>query len=165
MASYDFGKDTVCNWIRNNVPKDATILDVGACDGKWKHLLPEYDMDACEIFQPNADIIEDLYSYIFVGDIHDYRYDHYDLVIFGDVIEHMEVDRAQETLAYAKAHSGYMIVGVPFQYPQGELYGNKYEEHLQPDLTFDIFNQRYPGFGVLARPIEGYCYFLCPPDA
>lgn len=165
MASYDYGKDTVCNWIRHNIPKDATILDVGACDGKWKYLLPEYDMDACEIFQPSAENLEGLYDFVFAGDIYDYRYDHYDLVIFGDVIEHMEVDRAQEVLSYAKAHSSYMIIGVPFQYPQGELYGNKYEEHLQPDLTFDIFNQRYPGFGVLARPIEGYCYFLCPPNA
>lgn len=159
MASYDYGKDTVCNWIRNNVPKDATILDVGACDGKWKRLLPEYDMDACEIFQPNADIIEDLYSYIFVGDIYDYKYDHYDLVIFGDVIEHMTVDRAQAVLEYAAKHSSRVIIGVPFLYPQGELYGNPFEQHLQPDLTPELFNERYPGYVVLVQPTDGYCYY------
>lgn len=164
MASYDYGKVDVCNWIRKNIPKDATILDVGACDGKWRTLLSEYgEMYACEIFEPNADIISDMYNHVFVGDIYDYRYDHFNLVIFGDVIEHMPVPRAQAVLEYAKAHSDFIIVGVPFKYPQGSLYGNQYEEHLQPDLTMELFNERYPGFEVLAQPIPGYCYFLCPP--
>ena len=96
MASYDYGKDYVCAWIRENVPRDAEILDVGACDGKWRNLLPEYqNMDAVEIYEPNASCIEDLYRLVVNEDIYDFRYKWYDLVIFGDVLEHLSVDRAQ----------------------------------------------------------------------
>ena len=34
MGSYDYGKDVMCKWIRENVPTTASVLDVGACDGK-----------------------------------------------------------------------------------------------------------------------------------
>ena len=75
MASYDYGKDYVCAWIRENVPRDAEILDVGACDGKWRNLLPEYqNMDAVEIYEPNASCIEDLYRLVVNEDIYDFHY-------------------------------------------------------------------------------------------
>ena len=54
MSSYDYGKPEVCAWIRRHFPPETTILDVGACDGKWRRLLPEYpNMDAVEAFEPN----------------------------------------------------------------------------------------------------------------
>lgn len=161
MASYDYGKAEVCQWIRQNIPRDAAILDVGACDGKWRKLLPEYtNMDAVEIFQPNADMIDHLYSAVYCLDIYDYHYDTYDIVIFGDVIEHMTVDRAQKVLEYAKDHARYIIIGVPFLYQQGELYGNQYEAHLQPDLTAELFDQRYPGFKTLVDAAQNYRYYI-----
>lgn len=160
MASYDYGKDYVCAWIRENIPRDAEILDVGACDGKWRNLLPEYqNMDAVEIYEPNASCIEDLYRLVVNEDIYDFHYKWYDLVIFGDVLEHLTVERAQTVLDYAAKHSSRVIIGVPFLYPQGELYGNPFEQHLQPDLTPELFNERYPGYVVLVQPTNGYCYY------
>ena len=160
MASYDYGKDYVCAWIRENVPRDAEILDVGACDGKWRNLLPEYqNMDAVEIYEPNASCIEDLYRLVVNEDIYDFHYKWYDLVIFGDVLEHLTVERAQAVLEYASHHSSRVVIGVPFLYPQGELYGNPFEQHLQPDLTPELFNERYPGYVVLVQPTNGYCYY------
>lgn len=150
MSSYDYGKDKVLEWIHENVPTDATILDVGSCDGKWRTMLSEYpNVDACDIFAPNIEATRTMYRESYCMDILDYKYKHYDLVIFGDIIEHMDVGGAQAALKYAKAHSNAVIVSVPYRYPQGALYGNPWEAHIQADLTESLFDERYPGFKPL----------------
>ena len=54
MSSYGYGKAEVCRWVRETFPPESTVLDVGACDGAWRRLLPEYAaMDAVEIFGMN----------------------------------------------------------------------------------------------------------------
>ena len=158
MGSYYYGKDQVCAWIRENIPVTASVLDVGPCDGIWQRLLPEYRMDACEIFEPNARACFPLYKTVFCCDIAELGYGHYDFVIFGDVIEHMDVAKAQEVLAYAEDHSHDILVAVPFLYHQGELYGNKWERHIQDDLTEQLFNERYPGFTQIWRTND-YAYY------
>ena len=55
MGSYNYDKEEICTWVRERFPASASILDVGAGDGKWRKLLHEYpNMDAVEIFGPNA---------------------------------------------------------------------------------------------------------------
>lgn len=164
MASYEYGKAEVCEWIRQNFPKGSTCLDVGACDGVWFDLLGDHlEMDACEIFEPNIQQhrLNDKYNYVFSGDICDYLYGHgqYDLIIFGDVIEHMTVPKAQKVLTYAYERCKDMVVAVPYLYQQGELYGNTYEKHTQDELTEDIFVQRYPDYQILYKPNSQYCYW------
>ncbi len=158
MASKDDGKAEVCAWIRENFSK-ATILDVGACDGKWRKLLPEYTMDAVEIFPPNAEAIKPLYRQVFEGDVCDISYGHYDLIIFGDVIEHMTPARARAALEYAKPRCQDLIIGVPWLYKQDEIYGNPWEKHIQDDLTPPLFALRYKGFAVLYNAGYDYCYY------
>ena len=157
MGSYDVGKAEVCKWIRQTFPSNSVILDVGACDGKWHSLLPEYTMDAVEIFAPYIKWLSG-YRQVFVEDICAFQYDFYDLVIFGDVIEHMSVQSAQSALAYAKQHCRDLIVAVPFLYEQDEVDGNKWQRHIQDDLTADLFNERYPGMAELYRT-DDYCYY------
>ena len=158
MGSYQYGKDEVCAWIRQQFNPECTILDVGACNGKWRGLLPEYIMDAIEIFKPNADALTG-YRLTIRGDISDYRYEWYDLIIFGDVIEHMPIEAAQAVIDYARTHCRDMIIAIPYEYIQDELYGNRWERHIQDDLTPAIFDARYPGFDVLVDPGHNYCYY------
>lgn len=158
MSSYFFGKDIVCAWIRENFSAGTEILDVGACDGIWRQLLPEYTMDAVEIHGPNADRLHG-YRKVFRRDVDELDYEHYDLIIFGDVIEHMDVEKAQRVLAYARPRCRDMVVAVPFLYPQDAFGGNPWEKHLQPDLTAEIFAARYPGFSVLCDTGLNYCYY------
>lgn len=158
MSSYYFGKDIVCAWIRENFSAGTEILDVGACDGIWRQLLPEYTMDAVEIHGPNADRLHG-YRKVFRRDVDGLDYVHYDLIIFGDVIEHMDVEKAQRVLAYARPRCRDMVVAVPFLYPQDAFGGNPWEKHLQPDLTAEIFAARYPGFSVLCDTGLNYCYY------
>lgn len=161
MASFDYGKDQIIDWILRKFDKGATCLDVGACDGKWSDLLGNYlVMDACEIYLPNIweNNLERKYRNVYNADIYDLRYGYYDLIIFGDVIEHMGVRRAQAVIEYALPRCKDLIVAVPFLYAQGALYGNEYERHVQDDLTPEVFAARYPQLKVLFN-IGKYAYY------
>lgn len=159
MPSYDVGKDVVVEWIRKNFNTDSYILDVGACDGKWKKLLPEYHMDAVEIWEPYCKYLteyENVYNYNIVGMIYEY----YDLIIFGDVIEHMTIEEAQQVIKYAYQRCKDMIVAVPFLYPQEAVDGNPWQAHKQPELTAELFAKRYPSLEILHNAEKNnYCYY------
>lgn len=170
MSSYLMGKEMIRDIIRRDLPKGSTALDVGACDGAYFELLHDHlIMDAVEVWAPNVEQynLTGRYREVFVKNIKDVSYDYYDLVIFGDVIEHMTVEDAQSVLEYAKQHSREIIVAVPYQYKQGALYGNPFERHIQDDLTEDVFLERYKGFTV-SIPYFNYGYFVwrkkCDPD-
>ena len=159
MSSNNAGKSEVCDWVRRNFRPEATILDVGACDGLWRQLLPEFpNMYAVEIFGHNYERLKG-YRAKYLADIRDVDYHWYDLIIFGDVIEHLSVKDAQSVLNYAWGRCLDMIIAVPFLYPQGELYGNPHEIHIQDDLTPEIFEQRYPDYEVLFDTGSNYCYY------
>lgn len=162
MSSYLMGKEMIKDIIKRDLPKGSTCLDVGACDGAYFELLHDHlIMDACEVWEPNVERwnLKGRYNEVFVKNIKDVFYNHYDLVIFGDIIEHMTVEDAQKVLEYAKEHSNEVIVAVPYQYKQDAIYGNPYERHIQDDLTEEIFLKRYVGFKV-SIPYFNYGYFV-----
>jgi len=159
MGSYDYGKQKVVAWISGSFPLESSILDVGAGDGKWRQLLREYpNMDAVEAYGPNLQRLNG-YRKVFHADIRDFRFDRYDLIIFGDVLEHLRVKEAQAVLDYARPRCRDMVISVPFLYEQGAIYGNPYEVHIQDDLTPALFEERYPGFEVLCDPGHDYRYY------
>lgn len=159
MGSYYYGKEEVCSWIRQYYRRDARILDVGACDGNWRRLLPEYsNMDAVEAYGPNLGLLHG-YRAVYHADIRDFAYSAYDLIILGDIIEHLTVPDAQKVLAYAAERCADMVVAVPFLYHQGAIYGNPFEVHIQDDLTAEIFAERYPELEILLDTGHNYCYY------
>lgn len=163
MSSYAEGKEFLEGWIRGRFPEGSTCLDVGACDGTWFNRLGEYlVMDAVEIWMPNIERnqLESKYRQVFCADVSELEYGDYDIILFGDVIEHMTVEQAQRVITYAKGHCREMIVAVPFLYRQGPMYGNRWEAHLQEDLTPEKFDERYPGFRMIYRPKPNYAYYV-----
>lgn len=164
MASYNAGKSEIAQWARQQFPDGGTCLDVGACDGIWGKLLGDhFEMFAVEAWAPNVEQhhLRSIYKGVYISDIRSFPLlTHlYDLIIFGDVIEHMSADDARRVLASAVMICKDMIVSVPFQYKQGAIYGNPYEVHVQDDLTPEIFDERYPGFEILCRPQPNYAYY------
>lgn len=152
-ALHDLGGDTVSAHIRKNFkPKNTTILDVGAGWGKYRKLLPTYKMDAVEIWQPyiEQDKLEKLYDKVFNVDICDLHDVNYDVIIMGDVLEHIERERAVPLIEKLKNSCKQLYVVVPYQYHQGEVHGNKYEIHLQDDLTDELVKELY-GLKLFAR--------------
>lgn len=152
-AMGDLGGLLVTAHIRHYFPKDATILDVGAGWGKYRFLLSDYpNMDACEVWQPyiEAEKLEELYSRVFAVDICDLHDVFYDVIIMGDVLEHIGRERAIPLIEKLKSSCRQLYVVVPYKYHQGEVHGNKYEIHLQDDLTDELVRELY-GLKLLAK--------------
>lgn len=159
--SYEYYKKDIRNYLIDKFKKDIKILDVGAGEGTYYDLLGDYfrNIDGVEIFRPNIDNynLESKYSNVYNVDICDFRYEYYDVIIFGDVIEHLEVEKAQEVLKYAYNRCKEMIVAVPYCYEQGIEEDNVYEIHKQADLTKENMLERYPELELLyGNEIYGY---------
>jgi len=155
-TSYPLFKDSVRNWILNNIPYETKILDIGAGCGTYYDLLGGYGykMDAVEIWKPYIDKYElkKKYGLVYNKNILEIDFtilDTYDFFILGDVLEHLTVEQGQSLMLFLKQNKKKYIVAVPYQMEQGEYEGNTHETHLQPDLTPDIMKQRYPDLKLL----------------
>lgn len=150
MASCDIGKPEAVAWVHKEFNKGETCLDVGACDGKWFKLLGDYlTLDAVEIYAPNIvkHNLKDKYQHVYQADIRTFNWagHYYDLIIFGDVLEHMSVAEAQIVLGEAWTRCRDLIVAVPYRWVNRSHYGNPWEFHIQDDLTPENVLERYPG--------------------
>lgn len=162
--SYPYFKEDIKDYIIKKFPdKHATILDVGAGEGTYYNLLGDYYEKICavEIFEPNIKKfkLREKYEEVLEADIVDTHYNWFDLIIFGDIIEHLTILEAKQVLEYAFERCKEMIVAVPYEYPQGEIDGNKYEIHIQDDLTPEIMKERYPFLKLLFGNKE-YGYYI-----
>ena len=141
-------KPEIVEYLKNKFDKNAKILDVGAGEGTYWNYLKDYfdNIEAVEVFKPNIDNfeLETKYKKVYNEDIRVFKYDFYDIIIFGDIIEHLEVNEALEVLKYAYNRCKEMIVAVPYLNPQGIVEDNIYEIHKQDDLTDEIMKERYP---------------------
>lgn len=126
------------------------VLDVGVGFGRWGILAREFGdvwpgrvhrkdwtmrVEGIEAFAPNvADYHRAFYDLVHQGDAIDILptlTQPFDLVMFGDVLEHFERPAADTLLDLAVERHAYVIVNVPLgpEHPQGEAYGNPYEAH------------------------------------
>lgn len=153
--SFPFGKMETISFITEFCPdKTSRILDVGPGRGIYNILLRKEgytNFDAVEIYLPYIEKFElhKFYQRVFHCNIVDFEYEHYDIIIMGDVIEHLRVREAQKIIKYAQHHCNLLIVAVPYKLKQigSQLDGSG--DHRQPDLTREIFMDRYPGFSLL----------------
>lgn len=180
MNSLPQGKDTIVRWIKRLPNRPEKVLDVGAGCGTYYDLLKEQIYP--DVPEPWIDGIEVWPKYIEEFDLRNkYRtlYDmdarafnfgrDYDLVIFGDILEHMKREDAIKLVNKAKEHCSFYIVSIPVSYcPQGEEHGNPYQKHIREnyndeivDLLFgpffasSIFHCVIGNYGkVLNRPID-----------
>ena len=166
--SYPFLKKQVSSYLKNNFPKNSTVLDLGAGDGIWSSMLKDhFVMDAVEIFEPWVEKfnLKDKYREVFVQDIRDFTFDWYDVIIMGDVLEHFTVEEAKSIMEYLYSRCGELIIAVPYNYEQKLADdGNSYQIHYQPDLTYDVFMERFPMMQIMFSVLEGnkeiYAYFF-----
>lgn len=154
-TSFSFGKQETISFIDQYIPdKMCSILDVGPGRGIYSQLLKKrgyIHIDAIEIYRPYIEEfeLEKLYRRVFLGTIVGFEYENYDIVVMGDVIEHLPVKDAQQVIKYAQQHSKLIVVAVPYLLRQ---IGSQFDgsgDHRQPDLTREIFLKRYPGSKLL----------------
>jgi hypothetical protein len=151
--------EKILGYLKNNFKEDVKILDVGAGDGKWAHVLnPHFkNVDAVEVFQPyiKEHNLDEKYKNVFQLDIMDFEFEYYDVVIFGDTWEHLTKKQCEEWYNKNKNKIGELIIIVPFQYEQegtgefGLKIKNDYGKHQQVDLTVDVMLQRYPMLKIM----------------
>jgi hypothetical protein len=149
--STGYFKNETIDYIVKNYNKNSKILDVGAGIGTYSDLLRAkgfINIDCVEVFEQYVvDYkLAEKYNNVFIGDVTKLNLDFsgYDLIILGDVLEHIELNSAKNFLK--KFVNQNLIVAVPFESEQSEHYGNSYEIHLQPDLTLENFFNRFEGF-------------------
>lgn len=168
-TSYKYYKKNIKEYLKSKFRESATILDVGAGEGTYCNLLNDYfyykNMDAVEAFLPNIITygLARKYNGVYNVDIKDFKYDFYNIIIFGDIIEHLTVEEAQEVLKYAYDRCDEMIVAVPYEMEQGICEDNVYEIHKQPDLTPENMLERYPMLKLLVKN-KKYGYYVKDVD-
>lgn len=126
-----------------------SILDIGLGFGRWGVLCRELldvnqrgklKQEEWECRIDGYEICADYrypgwsvyYDEITVGDARQLikKAGHYDLIIAGDVIEHLEKSEGMELLEDMLSHGKYVIVTSPRGFrPQGPVYGNPHEVH------------------------------------
>lgn len=148
--SSDEGKIPVLKYIVENVDKSAKILDVGFGAGAYGKLLRSLyyqNIDGLDIYPNNIKELglDKIYDNIFIENILDFEFEFYDLIIMGDLLEHIELKYAKKLLSNLMENKcDQIIISVPYEYEQDELYGNKYEKHLQPDMNELYMKKHYP---------------------
>lgn len=87
----------------------------------------------------------------------------YDVILFGDILEHLSVKDAQKVVAKMYPRCKELVIAVPFLYKQDAINHNPFEIHIQEDLTPEIFAERYPGFIPLVQN-KKYAYYIKDPQ-
>jgi len=161
--SYGYFKDEVKNYLKNHVPLNHKILDVGPGLGTYSNLLRDfgYKMDCVEIWEPyvNEYNLKEKYDNVFIGDIMDFDFSEYQFIILGDVLEHLTKEDGIKLIEKIHITRKRCLVAIPYTMEQGEYYGNIYEAHLQPDLTLEIMTERYPQLEMIYSNSQ-YGYYI-----
>lgn len=130
-----------------------SVLDIGAGQGTYYKLLNKYIPDAIwscvEAWQPYIDNfnLKDFYTNVFNEDIRTFNATgrSYDLVIAGDVLEHMLKEEALDVFAKFKPICKYFIISIPIiKWPQDVINENSYEIHVKDDWSHDEVMQSFP---------------------
>lgn len=118
-----------------------TVLDVGAGAGVYLDLIKEHlgahvIVVGLEVWQPNIEQfnLEERYDKVINDDVRNIDNFDYDLVIFGDVLEHMSELDAVSLWDKVSKQAGSAIISIPIiHYHQDAYEGNPYEIHVEAD--------------------------------
>jgi hypothetical protein len=146
-------KQEIVDFVKNKFNKTSTVLDIGAGSGTYADFFRDhfYGMDGVEIFEPYVDqfALREKYKNLFIQDATTFDFNYYDLIIVGDILEHIEESKGIKFIEHIYEKCNDLIIGIPFNSEQGVHYDNEYEIHLQPNLTNESFLEKYKGFRPL----------------
>jgi cyclopropane fatty-acyl-phospholipid synthase-like methyltransferase len=164
-TSHNTNIEYITRLIRDNSPQ--TILDVGAGAGKYGHLIRaiyiDAKIDAVEIWEPYIKKykLKSLYNKVYQIDIREFSNFNYDIVILGDVLEHMAKEDAVKVMEMVKSQAKMAIISIPVCHcPQGHVHGNPYEEHVKDDWTYDEVYETFSNILDSMQFEETATYFL-----
>lgn len=147
LSMLDFAGIHISRMVREQIDPSKRLLDIGAGWGKYRWLLPEYEMDALDIWEPyvKKHKLDAYYRNVHISDGSKFVYpDRYAGIIMGDVLEHLTVEDAQTMVKNACDNADYVYIATPYVMEQEEVENNPHEAHIQDDLTCAIMEKRYP---------------------
>ena len=158
-TSDQVAKRVVVQYIKDQgIPE--RVFDVGMGRGEYgkqlKGIKPDVYMTGLEIFE--GYVVDDwgfsnLYDKVHIADMRDFDYAQVkaELVIAGDVIEHVIKEEGIKVIEKLKAYFNWVLIVVPIvDFPQGpeNKYGNVHEEHKhqwKPDEMVEATGLKYIG--------------------
>lgn len=124
-----------------------TILDIGCGAGTYPKLLgPMYTYIGVEIWKPYGKMweLDKLYKDIIYADFTTIVLPDSDCVIFGDVLEHVEKEKAVDVLRSTLFRFAHVVVSIPVDGRPGKVhYGNPHEAHIST-WTYQELKDFYP---------------------
>ena len=102
-SSVDSGKIIFLDWLFKNVKKNERILDVGFGSGVYGKLMKAFyyeNIDGVDVWSRDIEKmgLNYIYDNIYIENVLDFEFDHYDLIIMGDVLEHIPLKESKELL-------------------------------------------------------------------
>jgi 2-polyprenyl-3-methyl-5-hydroxy-6-metoxy-1,4-benzoquinol methylase len=147
-TSHPENKNDLLSAILRINPK--TVLDVGAGSGGLAKMLffyaPEIEVDAIEVWEPYVSKYElsKLYRNVFVKDAREFENFDYDIVVFGDILEHMKESEAIKLWEKASKVAKYGIITIPIIHmPQEAVNDNPYEVHEEEDWSTKLVLSKF----------------------
>jgi len=130
-----------------------SVLDIGPGAGKYGRLVraasPKARIEAVEIDRSYIKEfkLNDVYDRVHINSIQKFVESHYDttydLVIFGDVIEHLKKSEGQDVLNFFVYRCKHIIVQWPHGYVQNTWEGHVHENHISVWGKSDFSNFKF----------------------
>jgi 2-polyprenyl-3-methyl-5-hydroxy-6-metoxy-1,4-benzoquinol methylase len=130
-------------WIQEKIKElnPSKILDVGAGAGIYLDITrnalgDSVIVDAIEVWNPYIEYfnLRNRYNNVYELDVREFKDFNYDLVVFGDVLEHMSEEDALKVWKRVSTNAKYAIISIPIiHYHQDAINGNPYEVHVEED--------------------------------
>lgn len=150
------GKNEIVSWI-NSKDKFNKILDVGCGEGTYPTLLKKkcntvkntewWGIEAWKNYIDQFNL-KSKYNHIINEDVRKVDWNKmpdFDLIIFGDILEHMTKQESQTVISHALKKTKYVLISIPIIFsPQGEYEGNPFEIHVKPDWSHDEVLNSFP---------------------
>lgn len=158
------------------------VLDIGVGFGRWGIIVREFcdvwygrvlqkdwqvHIEGIEGFAENiVDYHQQFYDKVHIGDANELLppllKSGWDVVIFGDVLEHFTKEAGRTLLEASLAASTYVLVNIPLddEWPQEDIYDNIYERHLSvwSAADFEAFHLKRAAFfnDFMGRPFGSF---------
>lgn len=150
------GKEQIAKWISASSDIN-TVLDVGCGEGTYPKILREkfniltqatwWGVEVWPAYIQEFEL-EKLYDKLLNEDIRLIDWSSlpkFDLVIFGDILEHMTKEESQAVIDNALKHSKFCVISIPVvRMKQGAVGGNPYEIHVKDNWSHDEVLSSFP---------------------
>lgn len=165
------GKNEIAEWCRE-LTDIKKIVDIGAGSGTYAkmfrklRLFQDATLVGIEAWEPYIEeyALKERYHEVILSDVRKVDFSAlapFDLVIMGDVLEHITKEEAIEVVNAVSKITRYAIISIPIiHYPQDEYEGNPYEVHVKDDWSHKEVLETFSNF---EKTFEGKvigCYLL-----